>query len=221
MKKIIQVVIVIALVLTTGCSLVKNSTKTQQDTNSANSTSSQNNNSNQNTTTEDDNKNSNQNNAADDVNNKPQENSTSNPISDDSKKTSTDVLIYLIAIDDGGKSGKKLATGDSIIKVKRTLTDSKAPLKDTLNLLFSLKDRFYGESGLYNALYQCNLKVENSKIEKGIATIKISGKLMLGGVMDIPRIKAQITETAQQFSTIKEVKVFINDKTIDEALSLK
>jgi spore germination protein GerM len=87
--------------------------------------------------------------------------------------------------------------------------------------LFSLKDRFYGESGFYNSLYQSNLKVDSAKIENGIATIKLSGNLMLGGVMDNPRVKAQITETALQFSTIKEVRIFINDKTIDEALSLK
>jgi hypothetical protein len=39
--------------------------------------------------------------------------------------------------------------------------------------------------------------------------------------MDNPRVKAQIEETALQFSTVKKVSVYLKDKTLDEALSLK
>jgi spore germination protein GerM len=196
MKKVIASILISFLVLSTGCSTAKDSSQKPQNTNAGNS----NNTSNQSST------------GVKDNNTKP---------ADIDTKKAVDVTIYLIAIDDNGKSGKKLETGDSIVPIKRTIADSNAPLKDTLSLLFSLKDRFYGESGLYNSLYQSNLKVDSAKIENGIATIKLSGNLMLGGVMDNPRVKAQITETALQFSTIKEVRIFINDKTIDEALSLK
>jgi spore germination protein GerM len=196
MKKVIAAILISFLVLSTGCSTAADSNQNPQNTNTGNS----HNNSNQSST------------AVKDNNTKP---------ADIDAKKAVDVTIYLIAIDDNGKSGKKLETGDSIVPIKRTIADSNAPLKDALSLLFSLKDRFYGESGLYNSLYQSNLKVDSAKIENGIATIKLLGNLMLGGVMDNPRVKSQITETALQFSTIKEVRIFINDKTIDEALSLK
>jgi hypothetical protein len=197
MKKVISAILISFLIQTTGCSATKDTNQQPQTPN----TSISNNNSSQ--------------------SNKSVNNSTSKSTDIVTKKVETDVTIYLIALDDNGKSGKKLENGDSIISVKRTIENSNSPLKDTLSLLFSLKDRFYGESGLYNSLYQSNLKVDSAKIENGIATIKLSGKLMLGGVMDNPRVKAQITETSLQFSTVKEVKIFINDKTIDEALSLR
>ena len=197
MKKIMTAILISFLVLTTGCSTYKDSNQAQKDPNPVSTT------------------NSNQSNTA------VSDNNISKPADNNTKKAGTDITIYLIAIDDNGKSGKKMETGDSIIPIKRTIADSSAPLKDTLNLLFSLKDRSYGESGLYNSLYQSNLKVESASIVNSVATVKLSGNFVLGGVMDNPRVKAQITETALQFSNIKEVKIFIGDKTIDEALSLK
>jgi hypothetical protein len=200
MKKIISVFLFVLLIFTTGCSAVKNSNQTTNNPAPAPASG--------NTI------------KPDEPNNVP-DNTTSTDQSDGTSKPPLAVNIYMIALEDNGKSGKKIDTGDSIIPVKRLISDSESPLKNTLTLLFSLKDRFYGESGLYNPLYQSDLKVASAKIENGIATINLSGRLVLGGVMDGPRVKAQVTETALQFSTIKEAKIFINDKTIDEALSLK
>jgi hypothetical protein len=39
--------------------------------------------------------------------------------------------------------------------------------------------------------------------------------------MDSPRIKAQLEETALQFSTVTKVSVYINDKSLEDVLSLK
>jgi hypothetical protein len=58
-------------------------------------------------------------------------------------------------------------------------------------------------------------------LSAGKATIKLSGTLMLGGVCDNPRVKAQLEQTALQFSTVKDVAIFINNVTLDQALSLK
>ena len=51
--------------------------------------------------------------------------------------------------------------------------------------------------------------------------MRLNGTLQLGGVCDNPRVKAQLEQTALQFPTVKSVKYYINDKTLDEALSLK
>lgn len=133
----------------------------------------------------------------------------------------TKVNIYLIAIEDNGTSGKKLETGDSLIPVEVELEQNDNHLEATLNKLFSIKEQNYGESGLYNALYQSNLAVESVEIKDGDAEIHLSGNFTLGGVMDNLRVKAQIEETAMQFENINSVVIYVGDKTIDEALSLK
>lgn len=149
------------------------------------------------------------------------DNNSNNNTTVENKKTTATIKIFLIAIDDNGKSGKKLDTGDSAVAVERVITTPETPLKGALNDLFSIKDRIYGKSGLYNSLYQSTLKVESAKIENGAAAVNLSGTLRLGGVMDIPRVKAQLIETVMQFSSVKSAKIYINGKTLDDALSLK
>ncbi|MDF2882378.1 MAG: hypothetical protein K0R54_2935 [Clostridiaceae bacterium] len=147
--------------------------------------------------------------------------SNNNNAAVENKKITVTVKIFLISIDDNGKSGKKIDSGDSVVSVERIISTPEAPLKGALSDLFSIKDRMYGKSGLYNSLYQSNLKVDSAKIENGEATVNLSGTLRLGGVMDIPRVKAQLIETVMQFSSVKSAKIYINGKTLDDALSLK
>lgn len=131
------------------------------------------------------------------------------------------VLIYLIAVDDNGTSGKLIGCGDSLIPVQVIIKPTTGVLRAALNSLLSIKDQYYGESGLYNALYQSNLQVGNVAITNGEAVIHLTGTLMLGGVCDIPRVEAQLTEIAMQFSTISSVSVFINNIPLKDALSQK
>ena len=111
-------------------------------------------------------------------------------------------------------------------RVIRVAGDPKHPptqgvLRAALNALLSVKDQFYGESGLYNPLYQSNLQVGDVTIEGGQAIIHLTGTLMMGGECDIPRVEAQLTEIALQFSTVTSVAVFINDIPLKDVLSLK
>ncbi len=131
----------------------------------------------------------------------------------------TRVKIFLIAIDDNGKSGKKIGCGDSVIAVDRNIAATQTPLAAALNELLAIHDRLYGQSGLYNSLYQSTLKLDSATIVGGKATINITGKTQLGGVCDNPRVKAQIEETALQFSAVTQVAVFINNIPIDQVLS--
>ena len=85
---------------------------------------------------------------------------------------------------------------DSAIPVIVNISPTKGVLKAALDNLLSLKNEYYGQSGLYNALYQSDLHVDNLVIEKSEAVINLSGKLLLGGECDNPRVEAQIKETA-------------------------
>ena len=129
--------------------------------------------------------------------------------------------IFLIAIGDNGKSGVKIGCGDSVVGVDVQLNPTVAVLRAALTKLFSIKDQFYGMSGLDNALYQSNLKVDDLNIVNQTAMIALSGSLSMGGECDIPRVKAQLEQTALQFSTIKAIQITLNGKPLDDVLSLK
>lgn len=199
MKKIIALLIIFVL-FAVGCS----TGKVPQSTPDVNKPSEQNNNNNDNrepVLTDDE----------DSID--EQDNQTSNKV--------TKVKMFLIAIDDKGQSGKEIGAGDSVVPVEVEIEPTRAPLSAAYNKLLSNKDKDYGESGFYNPLYKSNLKLERAAIKDGTAEVHLSGSLVLGGALDNPRVKAQLEETALQFNTVKKVIIYINDKTLDEALSLK
>lgn len=131
------------------------------------------------------------------------------------------VKLYFVALEDKGKSGKKIGCDDSIIAVERAIPMTIAPLSAALRELFSIHDQYYGESGLYNALAPSNLKIESVSLVSDRVEIRLTGAVKLGGVCDNPRLEAQIKETVLQFPTVKSVTVFINDIPLEKILSEK
>jgi hypothetical protein len=131
------------------------------------------------------------------------------------------VYVFLIALDDGGVSGPAVGCGDSVVPLQLIVPRTEGVLRAALEKLLSMRDQYFGESGLYNALYQSNLRVDAVRIDDEEATIELSGSMQLGGVCDIPRVQAQLEQTALQFSTVTSVAVFINGVPIEEALSLR
>ena len=131
------------------------------------------------------------------------------------------VKIFMIALNDAGRLGKKIGCGDSVVAVERIIPTTNAVLRASLNDLLSVHEQDYGQSGLYNALYQSTLKVDDITLIAAKATIYLSGKVLLGGVCDNPRFDAQIKETALQFSTVRQVSVFVNKIPLEQILSEK
>jgi hypothetical protein len=131
------------------------------------------------------------------------------------------VKIFLIAIGDAGKSGKEIGCGDSAIPVEVEVSAAADPLVAAFQELVSIRDQYYGQSGLYNALYQSDLKVESASIQAGLARVELSGQMLLGGECDDPRVAAQLEETALQFPKANQAVIFINGTLLKDALSLK
>jgi hypothetical protein len=129
------------------------------------------------------------------------------------------VKLYMVALEDNGKSGKLIGCGDSLVEVNRDIPRTGSPLTDTLNLMFSLKDQYYGQSGLYNSLYSSDLKVEGISAHDGVFRVNLVGKLILTGVCEDVRIGEQIKSTIMQFSTVKAVNVYINGTPLEQLLS--
>ena len=111
------------------------------------------------------------------------------------------VNIFLIALEDNGASGPAVGCGDSAVAVQVEIPNTQGVLRAAMEALLSIKTQYYGESGLYNALYQSDLQV--------------------GGECDAPRIQAQLEQTVRQFPTITDVVIYINDKLLQDVLSLK
>ena len=121
--------------------------------------------------------------------------------------------IYLIALGDNGQSGERIGCGDSLIPVTKEITAGPTtPEKITaaLTLLYSLRDRNYGQSGLTNALYASRLQVQRVELQGNKAAVYLTGTISLGGVCDNPRVEAQIAATARQFAGVSGVLIFRN-----------
>ncbi len=126
--------------------------------------------------------------------------------------------IYLIALEDGGKSGPAVGCGDSLVAVDVPASDVKTALRE----LLENNDRLYGQSGLYNALYQSDLQVNRIARNNDSISADLSGRLVLGGVCDNPRVKAQLEATLRQTTETKiPVTIRVNRDLLDNLLSGK
>lgn len=116
--------------------------------------------------------------------------------------------IWLVSLNDGGPVG----CGDTLIPVTVEIaseTTTEGKIKAALEKLFSLHDPYYGESGLYNALYENTLVVETVIIQNDTAGIFLSGSTGSRGVCDEPRIEGQITQTALEHG-VSRVVIILN-----------
>jgi hypothetical protein len=131
------------------------------------------------------------------------------------------VQIFLIAVGDNGQTGSMVGCGDSAVPVQVQTPPTSQVLQAALTALLSIKDQFYGQSGLYNALYQSDLHVDTITINAGKASVYLVGTLLLGGECDNPRVQAQLEQTILQFPTVTQADIFINGKPLADVLSLK
>lgn len=128
------------------------------------------------------------------------------------------VKVFLIALEDNGRSGPLVGCGDSLVPI--TLAVPRAPGVLAAGLEKLLEKRQFYADGLYNALYQSDLRLAGVTFESGTIMVHLTGTIMLGGACDAPRLEAQLEQTASQFST-DNVAVFINDVPLEEVLSQK
>ena len=131
--------------------------------------------------------------------------------------------IYFVALETKDDSGNTFGCGDSLVAVDVKYAPSKdeSVAKDTLQKLFAVKQQSYGESGLYNSLYQSDLEVESLTADADKkATLKLTGEMKLGGACDNPRFEEQIKTTVLQFKNLySSVDIYLNGKPLKDLLS--
>jgi hypothetical protein len=136
----------------------------------------------------------------------------------DSPSQGAEIKVYLIALGDNGKSGKKVGCDDSLVPVTRTLGNSAAPLKGALQELLSMPPEAARQPKLENFWKGRNLRLTSVSVRNHLATIHISGQIFVAGICDEPRITGQIEATARQFPNVRRVKVFIGRQTLAAAI---
>jgi len=90
-----------------------------------------------------------------------------------------------------------------------------------LGKLFAIHDQYYGESGLYNALYQSHLSVDRVTLDGSRAVVHISGTFQLGGECDTPRVLGQIQSTVMQFPGITRADIVYQGNLLSIVLSAR
>lgn len=132
-----------------------------------------------------------------------------------------DVFLIVLEGTQGDLVGEPVGCGDGVTGVPVIIPPTQGVMKAALERLFSMKDRDVkaGTYTFYNALYQSDVRLDSASVENGVATVRLSGKLVSGGVCDDPRIVAQIKKTVEQFPTVKSSKIFINNQPLESYFS--
>lgn len=124
----------------------------------------------------------------------------------------TGYSIFLVALSDNGVIGKLIGCGDSLVPVEAQAKT----VADALTALFAIKTNA-GQAGPMSALYTSTLKVDKTAPGR----VDLSGSFSLGGECDNPRAEEQINATVHQFPSYETAAVYVNGKTLKDALSLK
>jgi LysM repeat protein len=130
----------------------------------------------------------------------------------------TSTNIYLIALEDNGRTGMQIGCGDSVVPVEIEIEPTVGIIRAALQELLSLDSRMYNGFGLYNALYRSDLSIEEISLTDGAASVSLVGDVSLGGVCDGPRFKAQLRQTVLQFFNVDEVTILINRELLDDVV---
>lgn len=89
-----------------------------------------------------------------------------------------------------------------------------------LNALFGVTEQFTTTNNLFNALSLSALSVTNATVDaNGLATVALSGDVMLSGVCADAIFAAQIETTAQQVSGVTGTSVTINGIPLADVIS--
>ena len=124
--------------------------------------------------------------------------------------------IYFVAIGDEGQNGIPIGVGDSLIPVPMEVepaTDPATMIQRALGLLLDYdSDTITDDEGreLFNALHNSDLQIVSVDVTDGLATVHLSGEIVVGGIGDEPRVIEQIRHTILGIEGIELANVFVD-----------
>lgn len=151
----------------------------------------------------------------------PTPNKPATDSSETEANTKTHLHLFFVALGDNGASGTKLGCGDSLIETDTDAISTANKLQETFQRLLASHDQTYGESGLYNALYQSQLTYLSGKVSGDTVTVKLAGTVKQAGECDAPRIEAQLTQTAETAAGVNHAAIYVNGKPLSKVVGSK
>lgn len=124
--------------------------------------------------------------------------------------------IFLVELEpDGVADADRFGCGDVLRPLARTVPPGADPLLAALGTLFQTPDTL----GLVNTVE--GLELDGLLIERGVAEVRLTGDLSLGGVCDAPRVEAQLRRTIRAAAGVDSVRLLLGGQPLGEALSLE
>lgn len=143
------------------------------------------------------------------------------PVPSGSAAAPQKVTAYYVLLDDGGSNGVRFGCNDSLVGVVHTTSAGEDPLPAAIRALLNAPADA-GEpgasTGVYNALLGSDLKFLSGSFDGTTATVYLAGTLIMGGVCDLPRVEAQLTQTAVSAVGAIRAEIYINGQSLAEAL---
>ncbi|WP_144662105.1 GerMN domain-containing protein [Paenarthrobacter nicotinovorans] len=128
--------------------------------------------------------------------------------------------VYYVAIDDGGARGVRFGCNDSLVPV-RGVSVPGDPLSVALGRLLEAGLPVDSDAALYDSLAGSSLRFLSGYMNGSTAVVNLSGSLRPSGVCDIPRIQAQLIHTVVSATGASRAEIYVNGRTLTEALSVR
>jgi len=142
-------------------------------------------------------------------------------VNDEATKIKKVNHMYLVAVGDNGKYGKKFGCNDSLVSYAAT-DSATVSLKQRIQKLMNTKQQYYRNTKLYNPLHQSDLTVaEIRQTNDGKVLVHLTGDLKLNGACDNPRVYEQLTAMVQEEDSTKIVQIFLNGLPLEKSISEK
>jgi Sporulation and spore germination len=131
----------------------------------------------------------------------------------------TRVKVFLIAPSDGGRTGRKVACGDSAQAIEVAAAQPAPALAAALGELLAMHQPSDHDSGLLNPLYDARLQLAGIDRRGGEITVRLTGYVERGTPCDNQRMLAQLTETAMQFADVSYVRFDVDGHPLRDLLA--
>ncbi|MFJ5960296.1 hypothetical protein [Pseudarthrobacter oxydans] len=133
------------------------------------------------------------------------------------------VTAYYVLLDDGGRNGVRFGCNDSLVGVPHETSVAGEALPAAVGALIDPPGSAAAggpEADLYNALASSRLKFLSGSFDGTTVTVYLAGSLRPGGACDLPRLEAQLTQTAVAAVGAIRAEIYVNGLTLEEVLSL-
>lgn len=127
---------------------------------------------------------------------------------------------YLVALGDGGKGGLPAGCGDSLVAVARTSPYRSDAVAAAIEDLLAIRDKYYGQSGLYDPLWNASLTLDSVRGDGAHGLIRLNGSVAPANRCDALRIQSQLTQTVMQFGGVSDVTFTVNGTPLTNVLGL-